>query len=220
MKSKGVVRMNLGNVMIFGDSYSTFEGYIPENYAIYYSKDADYTDVHSVEDTWWYRLITETDSILITNDSWSGSTICHTGYNNSDCSKTSSFIYRLNKYISEGFFEKNKVDTVFVFGGTNDSWAGVPIGELKYSDWKDEELFSFLPAISFLLNKLKETLPETRIACLINTELSSAIANGIADACEHYGTEYIKFSKIDKTNGHPTVKGMEQIKDEILKALS
>ena len=29
--------MNFGNVMIFGDSYSTYSGHIPEGYAVYYS---------------------------------------------------------------------------------------------------------------------------------------------------------------------------------------
>ena len=31
--------MSLGNVLIFGDSYSTFEGYVPEGYDVYYYKD-------------------------------------------------------------------------------------------------------------------------------------------------------------------------------------
>ena len=211
--------MNFGKVMIFGDSYSTFKDYIPENYAVYYHKDADYTDVKLVENTWWHRLITETNSKLIVNDSWSGSTICHTGYNNSDCSKTSSFVYRLNKYISEGFFEKNKIDTVFVFGGTNDSCAGSPIGELKYSNWNDEELFSFFPAITYFFNKLKETLPNTRIVCVINTQLRPEITNGMIEACAHYGVDCIKLKDINKTSGHPTIKGMEQIKNQIIEDL-
>lgn len=29
--------MSFGKVMIFGDSYSTYKGYIPEGYAVYYS---------------------------------------------------------------------------------------------------------------------------------------------------------------------------------------
>ncbi len=211
--------MDLGNIMIFGDSYSTFEGYIPDGYAIYYRSDGGNTDVRAVNETWWHRLIAETNSQLVINDSWSGSTICHTGYNNRNCSKSSSFVYRLNKYISEGFFEKNKIDTVFIFGGTNDHWAGSPLGELKYSDWTEEELFSFLPAISFLLNKLKETLPNAKIVCIINTELRPEISNGMAEACEHYGVQYIKLTDIDKIGGHPTAKGMEQIKNEVLKNL-
>ena len=89
--------MNFKNVLIFGDSYSTFEGYIPNGFAVYYSKTGSgETDVRNVEETWWYPLIKETDSRLIQNNSWSGSTICYSGYQG-DCSETSSFICRLNK---------------------------------------------------------------------------------------------------------------------------
>ena len=116
--------MNLKNVLIFGDSYSTFEGYIPNGFAVYYSKTGSgETGIKNVEETWWYPLIKETDSRLLQNNSWSGSTICYTGYNG-DCSETSSFICRLNKLTDAGFFRENEINTVFVFGGTNDSWAG------------------------------------------------------------------------------------------------
>ena len=103
--------MNLKNVLIFGDSYSTFEGYIPVGYITYYSSlGREETDVKSVNETWWYQLLKETDSRLIQNNSWSGSTICYTGYNGSDCSKTSSFICRLKKLQDAGFFKENEID--------------------------------------------------------------------------------------------------------------
>ena len=54
--------MKLNNVLIFGDSYSTFDGYIPKGYATYYSSIfREETDVRAVEDTWWYPLIKEPD---------------------------------------------------------------------------------------------------------------------------------------------------------------
>lgn len=42
----GTVKLNqpIKNLIIIGDSYSTFEGYIPEGYAFYYSSKAG-TDV-------------------------------------------------------------------------------------------------------------------------------------------------------------------------------
>lgn len=115
--------MKSENIMIFGDSYSTYEGHIPAGYAVYYSGHRDNPpDVFDVKNTWWGRLIAETDSTLVQNNSWSGSTIGYTGYNNSDCSHSSSFIYRFEKLLAEGFFEEHKIDRLFVFGGTNDSW--------------------------------------------------------------------------------------------------
>ncbi len=211
--------MSLGNVLIFGDSYSTFEGYIPEGYACYYiPRDKAETDVRQVEETWWHQVINETDSTLLLNDSWSGSTVCNTGYNG-DCSKTNSFIYRLSKYKADGFFEKNKIDTVFVFGGTNDSWANSPIGEVKFENITDDDLFCVLPGMSCFLKNLKDALPNAKIHLLINTGLTLAIADGYKQIGEHFGVNVIQFENIDKMCGHPTIQGMKDIKNQILKEI-
>lgn len=122
------------------------------------------------------------------------------------------FIARLNQLIRDGFFKNNEINTVFVFGGTNDMWAGSPLGEYKFSDWKKEDLYFFLPAISYLIHTLKELLPKAQIICLINTELKPEISEGIKKAGEYYSIQSIQFENIDKVNGHPTVKGMTQKK--------
>ena len=211
--------MEFKNVLIFGDSYSTFNGYIPKGYAAYYSETGG-TDVRNVNETWWHRLISETNSELVLNDSWSGSTICYTGYQNTDCSQTSSFICRLNKLIAGGFFKENEINTVFVFGGTNDSWSNAPIGELKFSNWEKQNLYNVLPAICHFIFKLKETLPAARIVWLMNSGLKPEISDGMKTACEYYDITSIKFDCIDKIEGHPTVKGMEDIKNQILRDLN
>ena len=209
----------LGNVMILGDSYSTFKGYIPEGYAPYYSETReDEMDVRSVEVTWWHKLISETESELILNCSYSGTTICHTGYNGSDC-KNISFVARLRKLIEEGFFDKNKIDTLFVFGGTNDSWANSPLGELKYDNISEEEIYNVLPAIGYLFGMINEKLSGVRIVCIINTGLKTEISDAFDTMCEKYGIERVKLCDIEKFNGHPNIKGMEQIKAQVLEKL-
>ena len=151
--------MTLGNIMIFGDSYSTYEGYIPDGFAVYYSGHRELPpDVFDVKRTWWGRIIEQTGSTLVQNNSWSGSTLGNTGYNNSDCSTSSSFIYRFEKLWNEGFFEEHKIDTLFVFGGTNDSWSEAPLGELKFENIEKEDLFCVLPAICYFAGTLKEKL--------------------------------------------------------------
>lgn len=208
------------NTIIFGDSYSTFENYVPDGYAIYYSeKSRPETDVTKVSQTWWYQVITEANLKLVLNDSWSGSTICYTRYNNEDCSKTSSFITRLHKMIEQGFFEKNKIDTVFVFGGTNDSWSNAPLGAIKYENWEKNDLYSVLPAICYFLKTLKDKLPKADIYCLINTGLKPEIYDGMKQACQMYGVTAISFDNIDKKCGHPTIKGMQDIMNTVLDIL-
>lgn len=46
-------------VSVLGDSYSTFEGFIPKGYATWYSPTAppETTDVNKVEQTWWWQVI-------------------------------------------------------------------------------------------------------------------------------------------------------------------
>lgn len=212
--------MNLKNVLIFGDSYSTFKGYIPEGYATYYSEvEKPSTDVRAVTETWWYPLMEETRSELVLNNSWSGSTIGFTGYNNSDCSKTSSFIHRLDKLTEEKFFEKNEINTVFIFGGTNDSWSNAPLGTPKYSDWQKEDLYCVLPAICYFIKRVKETLSGARVICIINTEIKAEIADCLEAASKYFGAESIRLKDIDKRSGHPTVKGMAQIKEQVMNSL-
>ena len=207
-------KMSFGNVFILGDSYSTFYEYIPQGCAHYYGGGRGETDVSRVDQTWWYKLIKETDSSLLLNSSYSGTTICHTGYNGSDCSHI-SFIARFEKLIEDGFFNENEVDTVFVFGGTNDSWAGSPVGELKHSDWEKEDLYSVLPAYCYLINKLKTVLPEARIVSIINTELKPEITDSFIEASKKYGIEAVVLKDISKTSGHPNILGMEQIKEQV-----
>lgn len=46
-------------VAVLGDSYSTFEGFIPKGYATWYSPTTppETTDVNKVEQTWWWQAI-------------------------------------------------------------------------------------------------------------------------------------------------------------------
>ena len=108
--------------MIMGDSYSTYEGYIPNEYATYYPK----LDVQSVEYTWWKKFLQETKMELLLNNSWSGSTIGYTGYNNKDCSKSSSFIYRYRQLQKVGFFENNAIDTLSPLREVTGPYANCP----------------------------------------------------------------------------------------------
>ena len=203
------------NVMIFGDSYSTFEGQIPEGYTTYYPR----ADVTKTERTWWSLFFGKTGYKLIYNDSWSGSTIGYTGYNNYDCSETSSFICRYRRLKESGFFENNAVDMIIVFGGTNDSWVDAPLGNIKYSDWQEKDLFNVLPAICYFLYGLRKDLPGAEILCVINSGIKTEIGDCMEKAVEKYGLKSVRLHDIDKINDHPTVKGMAQISEQIVSAL-
>ena len=206
------------NIVILGDSYSTFEGHIPDGFATYYSPTDERTDVRRVEDTWWYLLCKEMNVNLVQNNSWSGSTVSYTG-RSGDCSKTSSFITRLEKLAAENFFEKNKIDTLLILGATNDHRIDVPLGNMQW-DATHEELFSVRPAICRLVQRASEYLPNGNVVFIINEELKPDIKQAIIEASEHYGTSFFGLCGITTNNRHPTVEGMKQIKDQVKKFLS
>ena len=215
----------IGNFMIFGDSYSTYEGYIPDGYATYYCPNGRVNTAlvskMAYQDTWWARLIDKCNFNLVRNDSWSGSTICHTGYGGEDCSQTKSFICRYKKLLEGGFFENKDIDILFVFGGTNDSWADSPLGEkMDVANIKESDLYYVRPAITYFLEGLKKTVPKTKIYFILNDELKEEIVFYVISEANRLGVEYIQLSGIEKDSGHPTIKGMETIYQQVLKAIS
>lgn len=203
---------SLGNVLILGDSYSTFEGWIPGGYTTWYPQDT-VPNITCVEQTWWHRLLIETDSRLVRNESYSGTTVCNTGYDGSDTSD--SFIKRVDRLIAASFFKKCAIDTVFVLGGQNDEWANAPIGTMQYGGWRQEDLLCFAPAYCYLLDCLKTTLPKARIICLENMYLNGTIRKSIETACRHYRVDLIRLREISTVAGHPDCRGMEQISNQI-----
>ena len=200
------------NVMIIGDSYSTYEGYIPEGYNCYYRIHREEPPfVHGVEKTWWNILARENNLNIVMNDSFSGSTVCNTVRENHPLS--SSFINRIDKYLAEDFFAKNDVGTLLLFGGTNDSWIDDPIGALQYSDWTAEDLLCVLPAFCYLLDRAKSAAEN--IIVIINSELKQEITEGFMEACKKYDIPCLLLKDVDKQNGHPTELGMEQIAEQV-----
>ena len=99
-------KYNLGNLLILGDSYSTFEGYIPSGYAPWYinGSNSQETDVTNVGQTWWTLLCENSIINLLRNDSWSGTTICNTTYGENG--SRSSFITRFDNLVANGYFKK------------------------------------------------------------------------------------------------------------------
>ena len=202
------------SISILGDSYSTFQGYLqPDTNAVWYwdNVEAMNTDVHHVRETWWHQFIKKNGYRLCINNSFSGSTICYSGYKTVGPDFTDysdrAFVTRLDKL--------GCPDIIFVFGGTNDSWAGSPIGEYKYSGWSREDLFSFRPAMACLLEKMIDHYPNVKIYFLLNDDLRDEIDESVKAICSHYEVDLIELVDIHKINGHPSVKGMRQICEQI-----
>ena len=201
-------------VSILGDSYSTFYGHVsPAANLCWYGVPGEKkeNDVTKVEETWWYRFIHEHGFQLERNNSYSGSTVCHTGYEKADYSDR-SFITRIHNL--------GTPDIILVFGGTNDSWAGAPIGAYQYDGWTKADLYSFRPAFCYLLASLKQLYPAARIYNITNSELSEEVTDSMDEICRHYGIENIRLHDIDKQWGHPSVQGMQSIDAQVWESVS
>ncbi len=200
-------------IAILGDSYSTYEEYLtPDTNRIWYYKKTDRksTDVENVRQTWWWQVVKEGGYKLGINNSFSGSTICYTGYDDKDAS-ASSFVNRLTHL--------GNPDIILIFGATNDSWAGVPLGEFKYDNFKRADLYCFRPAVAYMFQELQSRYPNARLYFIANDILKKEVTESIHSLCSHYGVKCIQLKDIDKQSGHPNVKGMKAIAEQVLKAL-
>lgn len=202
------------SVSILGDSYSTYENFVePKNNIAWYRSDRkkESTDVRDVKKTWWHQLITEGGYKLDRNNSYSGSTVCTTGYGKNDYTDR-AFITRMDNL--------GNPDIILIFGATNDSWADSPIGEFVWSDWTKEQLKAFRPALTYMLSYMTDRYPNTEMLYIINDGLKEEITSSIIEACNHYGVPYVELHDIDKTDGHPNIHGMRQITDQVAAALA
>ena len=106
-------------------------------------------------------------------------------------------------------------DLIFIFGATNDSWAGAPIGEYQYENWTKKDLYSFRPAMAYMLEHMQYRYPNVEIYFLLNCDLKPEINESVKTICAHYHVPCIELKGIDKQGGHPSIKGMQQINEQI-----
>lgn len=213
MACMGMQAQSKRSISILGDSYSTFKGFVvPDTNFVWYPQEkVENNDVQDIRQLWWHQLIREHGYRLCQNNSFSGATICHTGYNKEDYSDR-SYCTRL--------WYLGAPDIILVFGGTNDSWAHSPIGDFQYGGWKKSDLYQFRPAMAYLLANLQNRYPGTEVYVIINTELGDDVTSSMKTICDHYNVPYIQLRDIDKQWGHPSQKGMKAIADQVAAALN
>lgn len=194
-------------VSILGDSYSTFESHVEpdSNYVWYFDKEnkPERTDVNAVDDTWWRQFIHDTGFALVKNNSFSGSTICHTGYNGDDYSGR-SFITRMDNL--------GDPDIILVFGATNDFWAKVPV---EASDSPANPLYAFRPAMKELASRLPAIYPGAKVYFMLNDEISGSVREIVIEECGRNRIPVLELEAIDKRQGHPTKAGMAEINRQL-----
>lgn len=193
-------------ISILGDSLSTFKGYIPEGNYIYYPNDNN--DVTSVEQTWWYKLIQETNATLEINNSYSGS-------------KVSGGV--ANQSYTERCTNLGNPDYIIIHGGTNDRWQNIPVGTLHFES-KDEELNinEFADAYDLMVRRILRLYPHANIMLIVPAVVSDEYTNVINTIAQHYdliGVTDLNDYNISLAFGHYQVAGMETVKEAVRESL-
>lgn len=200
-------------VTIFGDSYSTFEGWLEPatNEPWYWTENSPYrdknNDVTKVEQTWWWQVIDQMGWKLEKNNSYSGSTVGYYGYQNENYQPRS-----FNTRVSD----LGEPDIILSCCITNDSWTGETVGKYKYANWDENDMWYFRPAMARLCSTIKQNYPLAKIYFILNTDLKPEHAESMRVICRHYGLPLIELHDIDKQDGHPSQKGMKAFAQQVI----
>lgn len=203
-------------VTIFGDSYSTFHGWLTPstNESWYFPADhpsrQKENDVTAVEQTWWHIVLREMGYKLEMNNSYSGSTVGYFGYQNMNY-QPRSFNTRVENL--------GDPDLILSCCITNDSWTGETLGEYKYANWTENDMWYFRPAMARLCATLRLNYPQARVVFILNTELKPEFCESMRIICRHYDFPLLELHDIDKQWGHPSVAGHRAIADQVMEYL-
>lgn len=156
------------SVSVLGDSISTYQGYIPDDYACFYPNMDN--DVKDVTQTWWMQVLYNTGMRLAANGSYSASTVC--GDSGEEHSSAGCSDRRINDL--KGPYGTSP-DIILVYMGANDFFRAMDLGNFDgFPKGRGEKYYvNFSEAYELMLQKLQRTYPASRIYCMTLTEANS-----------------------------------------------
>lgn len=210
---------------ILGDSISTYYGYNPDGFSVFYDVPCcQRNGLQTVNDTWWMQVINHYNGILGINNSYSGSRVS---------GKTFPSANQENRLLYLKSENETSPDYILIYLGFNDFGAGVHINPNRMSFHKTVDYFG--KAYNVFLQRLKKLFPESVIICgtLMRTYIGSKSEwvfpdyhNGhtpfdryndvIADTCRRNAVCLADLSKLSikyetQDGSHPTVTGHKEI---------
>ena len=85
------------------------------------------------------------------------------------------------------------------------------LGDYKYEGWTKEDLYTFRPAMAYLLDHMIDRYPNVEIYFLLNSGLKEEFNESVRAICNHYNIDCIELHDIDKKSGHPSIKGWSRL---------
>lgn len=220
-------------VSILGDSISTFSGYNPKGYAVYYDEEVQKINgLRSVYDTWWAKVNQSLNAYLCVNNSYSGSEVSGLEFPAGNCKERLMCLYD----------SECTPDLILIYLGINDFGYGVPIQCAPLSNDCKTDLLYFEDAYHQMLTGLRYFYPKTKIICatlmktIIKQDNKWSFPNSLGGICIDDYNDAIRrpasnchisladlaildrrYETLDGT--HPTAKGHKTIADEWIACL-
>ncbi|HJA93645.1 MAG TPA: SGNH/GDSL hydrolase family protein [Candidatus Eisenbergiella merdipullorum] len=143
---------------ILGDSISTFDGYIPTDYNIFYPGSGD---ISTVEKTWWWQVMNKTGMELNANASSSNTTITGDSLDTTGSAPGCSTKRMIDLTPGD---DGPAPDILIVFMGTNDFLRSVELGTFTEPSKQDEGIVNnFCDAYELMIQKLNALYPNAEI---------------------------------------------------------
>lgn len=207
---------------VLGDSFTSYEGTVdPDtNYIWSYYPTIG---VSSPDSMWFKKVESWTGWTLDMNNSFSGSHITNNhSFPDGEKYSKASYLRRMDNL--------GTPDVIFIFGGTNDIYHRLPVGEYVYSDWSEEQLYTLRPALAYMFDNMKQLYPKAKIYFMIDMELCiddpnlddalrQAYIESMHTVCNHYNVQYIDIDGIKKSHWHPDSEGQDHIAKDVFEAV-
>ncbi len=71
-----------------------------------------------------------------------------------------------------------------------------------------------------MLARIQEHYPTADVYFISNDGLKPSITESMVEICKHYGVPLIQLQNISKTASHPNIEGMQQIAEQIDRAIN
>lgn len=141
---------------VLGDSISTFAGYNPEGYRVYYDNEMQQRNsLNSVYDTWWMRVSCALGTSLCVNNSYSGSCVSGPDFPAACCDE------RLKNLRTSAYTP----DIILIYIGFNDFGQGVQIDKNYPKLLSGRNVLYFKDAYEHMLVKIRKEYPRSTIVC-------------------------------------------------------
>lgn len=143
-------------VSIVGDSISTFEGYNPDGYKVFYNKTMQMANgLNSVYDTWWAKVNQSLHAYLCVNNSYSGSKVTGNTFPSACSAQRLNFLHNGDMY----------PDLIVIYIGFNDFGNGVNVRPKGLKALSRKDLSFFINAYEKMIFQIKQNYPNGKIVC-------------------------------------------------------